>query len=281
VLVPTEVAPIDELLPRLVVDLPGWGAPEVTEAAPPSADVGQDRRRVDYQGADGLIPMIEVLTTTGDHGLGFDNTAVEVAGHDALLSPRYEDGTQFLGWLEDGLTMALMAIEVPEDQLLAAAETLVNIDGAWELATPPPGLAEVHRTDPEAEAAGGGMVIRYPGPDGSSAELTMSTSGVDEVWGLLTEAVFEGLEAKEVSVHGQLGLLNESDDGHRVDWLEREGMVAMRLQLRGLTRDEIDEVLGALTDVDVATWRELTGPGSGGACADTSDTIPAPCTSDG
>jgi len=258
---PPEEIPNEAIIPRLVIDLPGWSDPIVTDnSRERPLQYDNDSRTVVYQGVDAWLPLISIITTTGGYGLGVDNRTVEVAGHQALLSPRYGD-VQMLGWEEDGETMAMAANGVDEDQLLAAAEGLVRgADGAWGLSSPPPGMGEVYRTGEPFEGTGRNLDVRFTTDDGGDTELYGSTGGAEAFWGSATDILFETDNAESVTVHGVPGLLTELDGGYRVDWLDREGTVAMRIDLCcELSRAEAIDVVDHLVEVDLDEWRSRTG----------------------
>jgi hypothetical protein len=260
-----EEAPNDVVLPRLVVDLPGWGEVQVAVDDLVEADGGSDRRVV-YQGDEDVLPLLAVLTTTGSYGFGSGTETIEVAGRSAQLSSAV-GSTQEVGWVDRGETMALTGYGLAEEDLIAAAETLVRgQDGAWEVGTPPAGLTERFRSGRPSFGAERFHEVTIVGPGDRSAVLDSET-GAAAYWDAVTDVLFGAENAEAVTVHGQPGLLTGTDGEYRVDWLERGGTVAMRMDLCcGLTHDEVDDILGNLTEVDIATWRDLTGSGSAPRC---------------
>jgi hypothetical protein len=250
---PVSRLPDDVAIPELFIDLPGWGDPEVVADEPSEPlEFENDQRLVAYRSPDAWLPMITVLTTTGPYGVGGERT-VEVAGHEAQLDARFGGGSlaQVLGWEEDGETMAMTGYSIAEDELLAAAESLVRVDGTWQLAEVPDGLVEVYRTEQPQDDTGRNLDVQFRSSDGRDAELTASTAGLEQFWEAITDVLGEGVGGETVTVNGQPGLLTGDDGEYRVDWLERAGTVAMRLDLCcDLTRPEVDEVLAHLVEVN-------------------------------
>lgn len=288
VLDPPEQVPNDVVLPRLVIDLPGWSDPTVVSDGLDEPPVDGGPQLVVYQGIDGWLPLVSVLTTTSDYGLGSGNRTIEIAGHQAQVSPR-SGSTQVIGWHEGGETVALTGFGVAEDDLIAAAQTLVPApDGRFEIASPPPGMTEVFRTDGPSRSASRTVDITYRSDDGQDIELHQSTNGEDGFWESVTDVLFGAPSAEDISVRGTRGVFTGSSGEYRVDWLDRQGSVAMRIDLCcDLRRGEALTIVEHLVEVDLATWRQLTGTATDvapttTACAATSDTLPDPCsTGDG
>jgi hypothetical protein len=256
---PPEDVPNDEVLPRLVVDLPGWDGAEVVSTDVVEPAVGEDRFVV-YQGDDGVLPLLTVLTTTGDYGLGPGGESVEVAGHSGRLG-RVVGTTQQLGWVDRGETTVLTGYGLTTEELVAAADSLVRGPGTgWEVANPPDGMVERFQAGLPSWSSERAQEVELLAGDEQSASLYAQTGGEAAYWDAVTDVLFGAEDAEVVTVRDQPGILTGADGEYRIDWLERSGTVAMRMDLCcGFTRPQVDEVLANLVEVDVATWRALTG----------------------